>query len=116
MFNRLNKMVNKAKALGSKKWTDHILIECLMRASTPMNYNVVALIRQDPTYKRMTSDDVVINHEMYIEEANHIKNLYKGVTTTKKQDIALKASNKSKKKQIVIESSSEEEEDEDEEK
>jgi hypothetical protein len=42
----------------------------------------------------MTFDDVlgrIINHEMYIEEANHIKNLYKGITTSKKQDIALKA-------------------------
>jgi hypothetical protein len=76
---------------------------------------VVALIRQDPTYKRMTSDDVlrrIINHEMYIEEANHIKNLYKDVSTSKKQDIALKARNESKKKKIVIESSSEEEEEE----
>jgi hypothetical protein len=78
----------------------------------------------------MTSDDVfemIVNHEMYIEEVNHIKNLYKGITTTKKQDIALKASieetnhiknlykgittTKSKKKQIMIESSSEEEDD-----
>jgi hypothetical protein len=112
-------MVNKTNALGSKKWTDGMLTERLMRAYTPINYNVVPLIRQDPTYKRMTSDNVlerIINHEMYIEEVNHIKNLYKGVTTTKKQDIALKASNKSKKKQIVIESSSEEDEDEDEEK
>jgi hypothetical protein len=60
-----------------------------------MNDNVVAFIRQDPTYKKMTSDDVlgrIINHEMYIEEANHIKNLYNDVTTTKKQEIALKAS------------------------
>jgi hypothetical protein len=58
-----------------------------MRAYTPMNYNMVALIHQDPTYKKMTSDDVlgmIINHEMYIEEANHIKNLYKGVSTSKK--------------------------------
>jgi hypothetical protein len=86
-----------------------------MRAYTPINYNVVVLIRQDPTYKRMTSDDVlgmIINYEMYIEEAKHIKNLYKGVTTTKKQDIALKAGNKRKKKQIMIESSSEEDDDE----
>jgi phage-related protein len=69
-----------------------------MRAYTPMNYNVIALIHQDPAYKRMTSNDVlgmIINHEMHIEEANHIKNLYKGVTTSKKQDIALKESNKS---------------------
>jgi hypothetical protein len=67
MFNRLKKMVNKAKALGSKKWTDRMLIERLMRAYTPMNYNVVALIRQDPTYKKITSDDVleiIINHEI----------------------------------------------------
>jgi hypothetical protein len=81
---------------------------------------VVALIHQDPTYKRMTSDDVlgrIINHKMYIEGANHMKNLYKDVTSTKKQDITLKASNKSKKKQILIESPSEkEEEDDDEEK
>jgi hypothetical protein len=118
MFNHLKKMVNKAKALGSKKWTDRMLTERLMRAYTPLNYNVVALIYQDPTYIRMTSDDVlgrIINHDMYIKEANHIKNLYKGVTTTKKQEIALKANKKSKNKQVMVESSSEEEEEEEEE-
>jgi hypothetical protein len=47
MFNRLKKLVNKARALGSKKWTDRIL----MMAYTPMNYNVVALLHQDPAYK-----------------------------------------------------------------
>jgi hypothetical protein len=114
MFNRLKKMVNKVKTLGSKWWINRMLIEHLIRAYTPMNYNMVALIRQDPTYKKMTSDNVlgrIINHEMYIEEANHIKNFYNGVTTTKKQEIALKASKKSKNKQVVVESSSEEEED-----
>jgi hypothetical protein len=106
-------MVNKVKALGSKKWTDRMLTERLMRAYTPINYNVVSLICQDTTYKKMTSDDVlgrIINHEMYIEEANYIKNLYKGVRPTKKQEIAFKASKKSKNKQVVAESSSEEEE------
>jgi hypothetical protein len=34
MFNHLKKMVNKTKALGSKKWTDRMLIEPLMRAYT----------------------------------------------------------------------------------
>jgi hypothetical protein len=72
-----------------------------MRAYTPINYNMVALIRQDPTYKKMASDDVlerIINYEIYIKEANHIKNLYMGITTTKKQEFALKASKKSKNK------------------
>jgi hypothetical protein len=35
----------------------------------------------------MISDDVlgrIINYEMDIEEANNIKNLYKGITTTEK--------------------------------
>jgi hypothetical protein len=75
-----------------------------------MNYNVVALIRQDSTYKKMASDDVlgrIMNHEMNIEEVKNIKNLYKGVSTSKKQDIALKAK-KSKKKKVLIESPSEE--------
>jgi hypothetical protein len=48
MFNWLKKLVNKARALGSKKWTDRMLTKRLMMAYTPMNYNIVALICQDP--------------------------------------------------------------------
>jgi hypothetical protein len=87
MFNRLKKLVNKARVLGSKKWIDHMLMERLMMAYTSMNYNVVALICQDPTYKKMTFNDVlrrIINHEMNIQEANNIKSLYKGISTFKK--------------------------------
>jgi hypothetical protein len=116
MFNRLKKLVNKARALGSKKWTDCMSTERLMMAYTPMNYNVVALIHQDPTYKKMTSNDVlgrIMNHEMNIQEANNIKNLYKGISTSKKKDIALQA-NKSKRKKVMIENPSEEEEEEEE--
>jgi hypothetical protein len=112
MFNRLKKLVNKARALGSKKWKDHILTERLLMGYTLMNYNIVALIRQTPAYKKMISDDVfgrIIKHEMNIQEANNIKNLYKGVSISKKQDIALKA-NKSKKEKVLIEGPSEEEE------
>jgi hypothetical protein len=119
MFNRLKKLVNKARSLGSKKWvTDRMLTERLMMAYTPMNYIVVALIRQDPAYKKMTSDDVlgrIMNREMNIQEGN-IKNLYKGISTSKKQDITLKTTNKSKKKKDIIERPSEEEEEEEDEK
>jgi hypothetical protein len=37
MFNRLKKLVNKARALGSKKWIDRRL----MMIYTLINYNVV---------------------------------------------------------------------------
>jgi hypothetical protein len=84
IFNRLKKLVNKARALGSKKWTDRTLTERLMMTYTPMNYNVVTLIHEDPTYKKLTSDDMlerIMNHEINIQEANNIKNLYKSVST-----------------------------------
>jgi hypothetical protein len=91
MFNHLKKLVNKAKALGSKKWTDYMLMEHVMRTYTPINYNMITLIHQDPSYKKMSPDDVlgrIMNHEMYIEEVNHVKKLSKGITTTRKQEIA----------------------------
>jgi hypothetical protein len=103
MFNRLKNLVNKARALGSKKWIDHILTEHMMRAYTPMNYNVIALIRQDPAYKRISFNDVlgrIMNDEMYMEDANHVKNLSKGITTTRNQEIAFKENKKSKNKQL----------------
>jgi hypothetical protein len=119
MFNRLKKLVDKARALWSKKWTDRMLTKILMMVYTPMNYNVVAFIHQDPTYKKMSSDDVlgmIMNREMNIQEANNIKNIYKGigVSTSKKEDIALKANNSNKKK-VLIEGPSEEGEEEEEE-
>jgi hypothetical protein len=61
-----------------------MLMERLMMAYTPINYNVMVLICQDPAYKKMTSDDVlerIMNHEINIQEANNIKNLYKGIST-----------------------------------
>jgi hypothetical protein len=114
MFNRLKRLVNKPRSLGFKKWIDRMFTDRLIMANTTMNYNVVVLICQDPTYKKMSSYEVlgrIMNHEMNIQEANKINNLYKGVgvSTSKKQDIALKA-NKRKKKKVLIENPSEEQE------
>jgi hypothetical protein len=47
MFNHLKKLVNKVNTLGSRKWNDRMLTEHMMRAYTPMNYNLVVFIRQD---------------------------------------------------------------------
>jgi hypothetical protein len=86
IFNRLKKLVNKARALGFKKWTDRMLMERLMMAYTPMNYNVVILIRQDPADKMLSNDVLgrIMNHEMNIQQANNIKNVYKDISTSKK--------------------------------
>jgi hypothetical protein len=62
----------------------------------------------------MTPDDEIgkiINHEMLVEETQHVKNLSKGIISSKKQGIAFKATKKSKSKKILEESPSEEEDD-----
>jgi hypothetical protein len=55
MFNRLKKLVNKARALGSKKCTDRMLTERLMMACTPMNYNIFFF---DPSKPHLQEDGI----------------------------------------------------------
>jgi hypothetical protein len=117
MYIRMKLMINKVRAYGSKRWTNKLMVQRLLRAYTIRNTTLVSIIRGDPKLKRMTPDDVlarIINHELLLEEAKYVKNLSKGIVSTKKDNIALKASKKSKKKQILVESSCEEEQEEDE--
>jgi hypothetical protein len=114
MYNQLKKLINKVRAYGSRRWGDQRVIDRMLRAYAIKDTMVISLIQQDPTFKKMTLNDVlgkIINHEMLVEEASHVKNLSKGVISSRKQDIAFKTSKKSESKKVVEESSSEEEED-----
>jgi hypothetical protein len=114
MYNRLKKLVNKVRAYGSKRWGDQRVIDRMLQAYAVKDTTMISLIQQDPTFKKMTPNYVlgkIINHEMLVEEAQHVKNLSKGIMSSKKQDIAFKATKKSKSKKVVEESSSEEEDD-----
>jgi hypothetical protein len=65
---------------------------------------MISLIQYDPTFKKMTLDDVlgkIINHEMLVEEAQHVKNISNEIIYSKKQNIAFKATKKSKSKKVV---------------
>jgi hypothetical protein len=99
MYNRLKNLVNEVRAYGSKRWGDCRVIDRMLRAYAIKDTIVISLIQQDPTFKKMTSDDVlgkIINHEMLVEEAQQVKNLSKGIISSRKQDIAFKATKKSK--------------------
>jgi hypothetical protein len=118
MYNRMKLMVNKVIPYGSKRWTNKLMVQRLLRAYTIRDTTLVSILRGDPNLKRMTPEDVlarIINHELLHEEAKYVKNLSKGILSTKKDIIALKASKKSKKKPTLVESSSEGEQDEDDE-
>jgi hypothetical protein len=111
MYNRLKKLVNKVRAYGSRTWGDRRVIDRMLRTYAIKDTTVISLIQQDTTFKKMTPDDVlgkIINHKMVIEEAQHVKNLSKRIISSRKQDIAFKASKKSKSKKVIEESSSEE--------
>jgi hypothetical protein len=115
MYNRMNLMVNKMRAYGSKRWINKLMVQRLIRAYTIRGTTLVSIIRSDPNDMRMKSEDIlarIINHELLLEEARYVKNLSNGIIWTKKDVVALKASKKSKKKQIQVERSSGEEQDE----
>jgi hypothetical protein len=70
MYNWLKKLVNKVRSYGSRRWGDRRMIKRMLRAYAVKDTIVMSLIQQDPTFKRMTPDDVlgkIINHEMLIE-------------------------------------------------
>jgi hypothetical protein len=64
---------------------------------------------------RIISPRVFDLNKLLLEGAKYAKNLSKGIVSTKKDNITLKASKKSKKKPVLVESSSEVEQDEDDE-
>jgi hypothetical protein len=112
MCNSMKLMVNKVKAYGSRRWTNKLMVQRLLRAYTIRDTTLVSIIRSDPNHMKMKLEDIlgrIINHELLLEEPRYVKNLSKGIVSTKKDVVALKASKKSKKKQVQVESSSEKE-------
>jgi hypothetical protein len=66
MYNRMKHLVNKVSAYGSKRWTNRLMVKRFVRAYTIRDTTLVSIIRGDPSYRRMTPDDVlarIINHE-----------------------------------------------------
>jgi hypothetical protein len=59
------------------------VIDRMLRGYVVKDTTIISLIQQDPTFKKMSLDDVldkIINHEMIVEEVNHAKNLSKDIT------------------------------------
>jgi hypothetical protein len=100
------------RVYGLKRWGDQRVIDRMLRVYDVKDTTVISLIQQDPTFKKMTLDDVlgkIINHKMLVEEDQYVKNLSKGIISSKKQDIAFKATKNNKSKKVVEESSIKEE-------
>jgi hypothetical protein len=87
MYNQRKNLVNKVRAYDLKRCGDQRVIDKMLRAYAVKDTTVISLIQQDPTFKKMTSDDVIgkiINHDMLVKEATYVKNLSKGITSSRK--------------------------------
>jgi hypothetical protein len=100
MYNRLKTMVNQVRNLGSTKWDDHEMVKVILRSLVFRNPTQVQLIRGDPRYKQMSSEEVIgkfVSFELMIKDSKHIVNLEKGVTSTPEvQPVAFKATEEKK--------------------
>jgi hypothetical protein len=100
MYNQLKTMVNQVRNLGSTKWDDHEMVKIILRSLVFRNPTQVQLIRGDPRYKLMSSEEVIgkfVSCELMIKDSKHIVNLEQGATSTPEvQPIAFKATEEKK--------------------
>jgi hypothetical protein len=100
MYNQLKTMVNQVRNLGSTKWDDDEMVKVILISLVFHNPTQVQLIRGDPRYKLMYSEEVIgkfVSFELMIKDSKHIVNLEQGATSTPEvQPVAFKATEEEK--------------------
>jgi hypothetical protein len=95
MYNRLKTMVNQVRNLRSTKGDDHEMVKVILRSLVFCNPTQVQLIRGNPRYKLMSTEEVIgkfVSFELMIKDSKHIVNLEQGTTSTSEvQPVAFKA-------------------------
>ncbi|XP_052166292.1 uncharacterized protein LOC127783057 [Oryza glaberrima] len=92
MYDRLSKIVNEIKGLGSKDMTDEVVVKKMVRAITPRNSTLVTNIRECPDYKTLTPHDLlgrILAHDMLVQESKEVIQYINQSSTTsiKKEDL-----------------------------
>jgi hypothetical protein len=70
MYDRLMLLVLDIRALGSQDWDDSKVTKKLLRAFAPKDKNLVATIRRDPKYYKMTPNKLIgeILHQELVDQ------------------------------------------------
>jgi hypothetical protein len=82
-------LVSDIRALGSKDWDDSKVIKKLLRAFSPKDKNLTAMIRRDPRYPTMTPTQLLgeILHQELVDQ-----DVEKSLTLKMGKSLALNAS------------------------
>ena len=73
MYNRLNKIVNKIRALGGEKWSDRDVVDKILVAYMARDVNLPTLIREKRGFKRFTPVVVIGRIEQHLIIVNEAK-------------------------------------------
>jgi hypothetical protein len=71
-YNRLKTLVNKIRSYGSTRWTDHDVVQLMLRSFTVIDPHLVNLIRENPRYTKMTPEEILgkfVSRRMMVKEA-----------------------------------------------
>jgi hypothetical protein len=98
MYNRLKTLVNQVRNLGITKWDDHEMVKVILRSLVFRNTTQVQLIRGDPRYKLMSSEEVIgkfVSFELMFKGSKQI--VEQGASSTPEvQPVAFKATEEKK--------------------
>jgi hypothetical protein len=94
-YNRLKTLVNKIRSYGSTRWTDHDVVQLMLRSFTVIDPHLVNLIRENPRYTKMTPEEILgkfVSGRMMVKEAWYIDDALNGpLPIYEPQSVALKA-------------------------
>jgi hypothetical protein len=74
-YNRLKTLVNKIRSYGSTRWTDHDVVQLMLRSFTVIDPHLMDLIRENPRYTKMTPKEILrkfVSGRMMVKEARYV--------------------------------------------
>jgi hypothetical protein len=95
MYNRLKTLVNKIRSYGSTRWTDHNVVQLMLRSFTVIDPHLVKLIHENPRYTKMTPEEILgkfVSGRMMVKEARYVDDALNGpMPINELQPVVLKA-------------------------
>jgi hypothetical protein len=94
-YNRLKTLVNKIRSYGSTRWTNHDIVQLMLRSFTVIDPHLVNLIRENPRYTKMMVEEILgkfVSGRMMVKEARYVDDALNGpLTVHEPQTVTLKA-------------------------
>jgi hypothetical protein len=81
-YNRLKTLVNKIRSYESTRWTDHDVVQLMLRSFTIIDPHLENLIRENPRHTKMTPEKILgkfVSGCMMVKEARYVDDIANGL-------------------------------------